>query len=710
MILLIYTLIGIGLLLPAYSQQAVTLPLPVPVSECPAQSVPQLRAELEAAGEVSLLFYYVSWSSDARQARLVYDGVAHYYRDYASFGAVDCWHLLCNCSRTHRQLPGMAINGGYPDKWPTLIVQYGRQLRLQYQGAWHFEDLTRFMNNLIQPIDRVHSTQELSAIWKVSDAVVLALLDSADGVAYRRFVATALHWLEFDPERNVRFAVTFGPSAKRMLKLETLTLPQLVVIDSRHSLHSYNESSATWRPMEILHWLRPKVNPLLAAGYGTPVKIALKARHVPVLAMGIRMHQQQSGMLQLTGEDLTRKENNDCERYWQQDVQQAGESQTLSVPVLEQQYSRQCSNALRPSRASFSNYYRLNGQLNQLWSQYTHQEPRLQAAGRRLLELHTRYRCLAHTHAQQGTPALRIGIAKLVTKYGQLIWQHSPEHKSSNRSLAVVLFDAYKYRDYLQQLGIDQQQQQQEQHHHHRRDSSAVQVFIVDAAAEALYLMPHTQAFSYLGLKEFIKHFYAKQLPRLQRSAVLPAPAPATPYVQAYNRQLLLQALQRSNATSVVLIHRPDCALSMVMSQVVMQVAALLRSPQLQFIRFDGQANDLPWELSMPSTPALLVFPEDRSSESVLYPSDMRADTANVMSFVLAQLQPEQQLRVLLASCRRRMRHARSCLDFAAKLVLQHVSQYLKYWEIFERERDQILSHLKQLHELHIAIESSAQL
>lgn len=709
MILLIFILIGIGLL--PFSQESVI--------ECPSRNVPQLRAEVEAASEVSLVFYYVSWSSDARQARLVYDGVEHYYKDYASFAAVDCWHLLCNCTRTHRQLPGMAINGGYPDKWPTLIVNYGRQLRLQYQGAWHFEDLTRFMNNLIQPIDRIHTTLELSALWKISDTVVLALLDSSDDLQYKRFVATSLHWLEFDPERNVRFAVTFGPTAKKMLKVETLSLPQLVLIDNRHSLHSFNESSS-WKPMEILQWLRPKVNPLLAAGYGTPAKIALKARHVPVLAMSIRMQPHQKAMPLIASEILSRKENVDCANYWQQDVQDDRETNKWSLLQMptelygslksRDELGKHCYNALQLNDATLANYYRINSYLNYLWSQHTN-ENILEAQGRHLIELHTRSRCLAHTHAQQGTPALKIGIAKLVTKYGQLMWQHSSESKFVNRSLAVVLFDAHKYRDYVHQLGVDQHQDQHLRSTNYKRDSSAVHVFIVDAAAEAMYVMPQHQTFSYLALKDFIKQFYAKQLPRLQKNDLLAITPPSySSYIQTYNRQLLLLALQRSNATNVVFIHRPDCALSSVMSQVLMQVAAHLRSPDLHFIRFDNQANDLPWELSMPSTPTIIVFPEAHPTETVVFPSDVRADTANIMSFILAQLEPEKQLRLVLSSCRRRMRHARSCLDFAGKLVLQHVSQYLKYWEIYAKERDLILSHLKQFHEMHIAIESSIKL
>ncbi|KAI8040339.1 hypothetical protein M5D96_006279 [Drosophila gunungcola] len=109
----------------------------------------------------------------------------------------------------------------------------------------------------------------------------------------------------------------------------------------------------------------------------------------------------------------------------------------------------------------------------------------------------------------------------------------------------------------------------------------------------------------------------------------------------------------------------------------------------------------------MPISPSLIVFPQAKPTESVMFPTDVRIDVQSVFAFVIAQLEPEQQVRSVLASCRRRMRNVRSCLDFARNLVLQHVSQYLKFWEIYERERDAILSHLKEFNDLHMSIESS---
>ncbi|XP_017074207.1 uncharacterized protein LOC108109910 [Drosophila eugracilis] len=670
----------------------------VTIDECPGRSVPQIRADA-AESEISLLFYYVSWASEARQARLVYNGLVHYYQEYAFFGAIDCWHLQCNCSRTLMPPPGVVGAGGYPDKWPTLVVRYGQKQMLQYHGAWSFEELARFMNHLLQPLDRVHSSQELAAIRKHSDAVVLGLLGSPDDKAYKLYLAAGLRWLELDPERNIRFTVNFGDSAKKMLKSAEANLPQFVVIDSRNGVHTFNGSSVDWKTMDILRWVRNtlKNTSLFSNGYGTPMTIAMKARHFPVLAMGVRMNHYHHASVM--GEEMAtaqRKQSEGCEDYWNTLMEQDENAYSLlQVPkelYLESDQNRSCYPVWGRIKATLTNYYQINRYLNHLWKQYSHQNHPRKRKVPHLLRLHARNLCLAHS--QHGTPAIKIGIARMVTKYGNLIWQHSAEYAAHNRSLSVVIFDSIKYRDYLHQLGIQQHHQQ-------------VQVFILDAAEESLYVMPQQHSFSYVALKDFIRQFYSRTLPRIHKNA--PA-VNHSGFCRKYNRQMLLQALQLPNATNVVFMYRPDCALSAVLSQAFLQVSALLSSPEVHFVRFDSKANDLPWELAMPITPSLIVFPQSKPTESVVFPTDVRIDVQSVFAFVIAQLQPEQQIRSVLTSCKRRMRNVRSCLDFARNLVLQHVSQYLKFWEIYKRERDAILSHLKEFNDLHISIESKIRL
>ncbi|XP_017088445.2 uncharacterized protein [Drosophila bipectinata] len=673
------------------------------ISECPSRSVPQIRAEASQY-DISLVFYYVSWATEARSARLVFNGLSHYYQDYAYFGAIDCWHLLCNCSRTLMPAPGVVGAGGYPDKWPTLVVRFGQRQMLQYQGAWNFEDLARFMNYVIQPMDRAHTSQELASIRKHSDAVVLGLLNSPEDREYQRYLAAAVRWLELDPERNIRFTVNFGASAKRMLKVSEAVLPQLVVIDSLNGIHTFNSTSADWKTLDILRWVRHtlKNTSLFSNGYGNPMTIAMKARHVPVLAMGVRMNHPHylSAMPLVMGEEMAtaqKKQTDGCEEYWSR--QEHKTDDWISLMKMPKELYREvnkadsCYPVWTRNQATLANYYRINKYLGHLWTQYSHQHELGMSNVPHLLALHSRNLCLAHTH--HGTPAMKIGIAKMVTKYGQLIWQYSSERAAHNRSLAVVIFDSVRYRDYLQKLGIHQQHQQ-------------VQVFIVDVAEESLYVMPQQHQFSYVALKDFIRQFYARSLPRTHRN--VPASWNNSDLGRVYNRQLLLEALQKSNATTVVFMQRPDCALSAVLSQAFLQVTALLSSPEVHFIRFDSQANDLPWELAMPISPSLIVFPKNKPTESVVFPRDVRIDVQSVFAFVIAQLDPEQQLRSILTSCKRRMRNVRSCLDFARNLVLQHVSQYLKFWEIYKQERDSILSHLREFNELHMTIESSIRL
>ncbi|KAH8305184.1 hypothetical protein KR018_000126 [Drosophila ironensis] len=676
-------------------------PAPSLIGECPGRSVPQVRAEA-LQSEISLVFYYVSWSSEARQARLVFNGLGHYYQEHAYFGTIDCWHLQCNCSRTLMQAPGTSRAGGYPEKWPTLVVRYGQRQMMLYQGAWNFEDLARFMNQLLQPIDRAHSSQELTNIRVYSDAVVLGVFDSPRDREYKRYLAAALRWLELDPERNIRWAINLGASARSMLTDANPELPQLMIIDNLNGIHSYNSSHGSeWKTLDLLRWVRNtlKNSSVFSNGYGDPTTIAMKARHMPVLALGVRMNhpQHSSGMPLIMGEELAtaqRKQTMGCEEYWSRQERRLDVSarSLLQLPrelQRDENVANSCYPVWKRNRATLANYYQINKYLNHLWTHYTHQTNDLRTLNvPHLLALHNRNLCLAHS--QHGTPGIKIGIAKMITKYGQLLWQHSTENPAQNRTLGVVIFDSVRYRDYLQQLGIQQPHQQ-------------VQVFIVDVAEESMYVMPPQHQFSYVALRDFIRQFYARTLPRIYRNAL---PTSVSELNRNYNRQMLLEALQRANATNVVFMQRPDCALSAVLSQAFLQVSALLSSPEVHFIRFDSQANDLPWELAMPVTPALIVFPRDRPTESVVFPRDVRIDVQSVFAFVIAQLEPEQQLRSVLTSCRRRLRNVRNCLDFARNLVLQHVSQYLKYWEIYEQERQSILSHLKQFNDLHTSIES----
>lgn len=68
-----------------------------------------------------------------------------------------------------------------------------------------------------------------------------------------------------------------------------------------------------------------------------------------------------------------------------------------------------------------------------------------------------------------------------------------------------------------------------------------------------------------------------------------------------------------ANKTVVVLFHSVQCAFCSLMLQSILTVSQiLLKLPKLDFLRIDGDKNDLAWFYTMDSFPSLIIFPEDR--------------------------------------------------------------------------------------------------
>lgn len=54
------------------------------------------------------------------------------------------------------------------------------------------------------------------------------------------------------------------------------------------------------------------------------------------------------------------------------------------------------------------------------------------------------------------------------------------------------------------------------------------------------------------------------------------------------------------------------------MSHTVMMASKILQDiDRIDFVRIDGDRNDLPWHYTIDKFPALLVFPENRSVDSI---------------------------------------------------------------------------------------------
>lgn len=125
-------------------------------------------------------------------------------------------------------------------------------------------------------------------------------------------------------------------------------------------------------------------------------------------------------------------------------------------------------------------------------------------------------------------------------------------------------------------------------------------------------------------------------------------------FQQTKINQLLLPLFNHSFQAVFVLFHSAQCAMCSVLAQALLMAAHLLHGLQthLDFVRIDGDRNDLPWHYTIDQYPTLIAFPPANSTtDSRIFPTTAAATVPNVLAFVLANLRRPQRLHALLLVC-----------------------------------------------------------
>lgn len=155
--------------------------------------------------ELSFVFYYAPWCAESQHARPVYEHVARLYFRDAHFAAINCWQPGGECRLQYSKV----------QSWPVLMAYQPNGMAVQFHQAWTNAALSRFVQSLINPIQRMVGPGDLMSFMTGKDAVVVAFLDmNVNQKQYNRFYQTSLKWLEKDPFQEVAFGVVTGESSR----------------------------------------------------------------------------------------------------------------------------------------------------------------------------------------------------------------------------------------------------------------------------------------------------------------------------------------------------------------------------------------------------------------------------------------------------------------------------------------------------------------
>lgn len=229
----------------------------------------------------------------------------------------------------------------------------------------------------------------------------------------------------------------------------------------------------------------------------------------------------------------------------------------------------------------------------------------------KLLELRRADECTAFDVAESSYP-LSTNIHSLTDL--QDISEIAGYSCKLNKSSSVVLMDSLEYDIYAQRLGINLSQ---------RPDRTSL--VIVDPEVEKVYAM--NDPINVKSIVAFLKNYTLDQLSPIQRTEE----ARPMPFAHLYKKssshrtndrvtieeipsKLFESRLIGSKKSIVVLFYSSHCAFCTIMSHYLLSLSHLLADfPHIEFLRIDGDKNDLPEKFVSPDAfPSLVIYPVDR--------------------------------------------------------------------------------------------------
>lgn len=192
--------------------------------------------------DLSFVLYYAPWCSESQHSRAAYEHVARLFYREAYFSAINCWQPGSECNKQYTKI----------HSWPILMAYQRNGFGIQYQkNLWTEGALTKFINSLLNPIQRLTTPDDLLEMMTSKDAIVVAFIDlESHPRHYRSFYQAALKFLEKDPFNEVGFAVVTGETA---LSFGVDLVPSIRAYMWNETLEYFG--NATWSSKEINKWV-----------------------------------------------------------------------------------------------------------------------------------------------------------------------------------------------------------------------------------------------------------------------------------------------------------------------------------------------------------------------------------------------------------------------------------------------------------------------
>ncbi|XP_051156693.1 thioredoxin domain-containing protein 11 [Leptopilina boulardi] len=221
-----------------------------------------------------------------------------------------------------------------------------------------------------------------------------------------------------------------------------------------------------------------------------------------------------------------------------------------------------------------------------------------------------------------------------------------------NKTLSFIAVDSLYYFHFAEGLGVDIS---------NRKDKTAV--VILDPKEESQYVLK--EELSLYSLTQFINNYTEGFLQRTLRSdksrrfahsykkgTEFKIIKKSTIHVPELTTENFLETVLDSKKDVVVFYYSPYCGFCSAVAYTYLNVANYLsKMDHLILVRVDGDNNDLSWEYSMDRYPSILFFPAKRKEDSTVFPFTLPVTIANLLNFVLANLEGDSHVEALINIC-----------------------------------------------------------
>lgn len=336
-----------------------------------------------------------------------------------------------------------------------------------------------------------------------------------------------------------------------------------------------------------------------------------------------------------------------------------------------------------------------------------------------LQQIHLFTNCLKFGNLTESVQ-LRITIAHYIENLLETIYH---KHKIYNSTLNVIIPDeSNAYIAHLKSLNIPIESDNRNYHEIITNNNETMaNILIIDNSNESIYIM--SKNFSIQNLSEFIIDYHDGNLQPIQRRHHHGKDESIANDLRFINNSIhvedidsdeFLKSIQTNNqnVTLVILMYSTTCALCAGLQQTFLQIAAGLRHERhlIRFLRINIYSNDLPWQFTMSYVPKLIVFPRDHYDDSVIFAQKINPTYGNVLSFILAQMTPFEQIQILLTVCKDQTvlwQRRYTCWKMTKLLLIEHINHYMKSikkYRVNDPQIPLILQRLRSLKQLSVLL------